>query len=217
MQSIINTYLSNKKTNSLLLSLSIYCGILLLCRAKLTHSIFYFFLVWNLLLAAIPYLLLQFAKQRIRLFENVKTRVLLFLSWLLFLPNSFYILTDFVHLQKGNPTFFWFDLILLFSFSSLGFLFGLLAIQEFKNCFSLFHSNTIIKVSIPIICLLSGFGIYLGRFLRFNSWNILTNPFQLIIDSFQSLLSIEAILFSALYGSFIYITYQIKNNMYGRL
>ncbi|NHN24167.1 DUF1361 domain-containing protein [Flavobacterium jejuense] len=215
MQSIINIYLSNKKTNSLLLTLCLYCAFLLLCRAKLTQSIFYFFLVWNLFLAAIPYLLLQFAKQRIQLFENRKTRLLLFLSWLLFLPNSFYILTDFVHLQKGNPDLFWFDLILLFSFASLGFLFGLLAIQEYKNCFSLFYSNKTIKTSIPIICLLSGFGIYLGRFLRFNSWHILTNPFQLIIDAFLCLFSTEALLFSALYGSFIYITCLIKNHFYG--
>lgn len=215
MQTIINTYLSNKKTNSLLLSLSIYCGVLLLCRAKITHSIFYFFLLWNLILGAVPYLILAFAKQKRKVLENPKTRILVFISWLLFLPNSFYILTDFVHLKKGNPALFWFDLILLFSFASLGFLFGLLAIQEYKNCFSLFYSKKTINTSILIISLLSGFGIYLGRFLRFNSWNILTNPFQLIIDSFHCLFSTEAILFSALYGSFIYIVYLIKNHFYG--
>lgn len=215
MQSIINVYLSNKKTNSLLLLLCFYCAFLLLCRAKITQSIFYFFLVWNLFLAAIPYLLLQFAKQRIQLFENGKTRLLLFLIWLLFLPNSFYILTDFVHLQKGKPDLFWFDLILLFSFASLGFLFGLLAIQEFKNCYFLFHSPKLIQTSIPIISLLCGFGIYLGRFLRFNSWHILTNPFELLIDAFQTLFTTDALLFSVLYGSFIYITYRIKNQFYG--
>lgn len=215
MKPIINTYLANKKTNSLLLFLSIYCGILLLFRAKITHSIFYFFLVWNLFLGAVPYLILAFAKEKIQLLENVKTRVIVFFSWLLFLPNSFYILTDFVHLKKGNPELFWFDLILLFSFSSLGFLFGLLSVREFKNCFSLFYSNKLVSISIPIICLLSGFGIYLGRFLRFNSWNILTNPFQLLLDSLVTLFTTEAILFSAFYGSFIYITYQIKNHFYG--
>lgn len=144
MKIIIDTYLSNKKTNSLLLFLSIYCGILLLFRVKITHSIFYFFLVWNLFLGAVSYLILVFAKEKIQLLENVKTRIIVFLSWLLFLPNSFYILTDFVHLQKGNPDLFWFDLILLFSFASLGFLFGLLAIQEFKNCFLLFLTPKII-------------------------------------------------------------------------
>ncbi|CAM4100883.1 MULTISPECIES: DUF1361 domain-containing protein [Flavobacterium] len=213
MKIIINAYLSNKKTNGLLLLLSIYCGLLLLFRAKITQSIFYFFLVWNLFLAAVPYLVLTFAKQKIQLLENVKSRALLFIVWLLFLPNSFYILTDFVHLKKGNPELFWFDLVLLFSFASLGFLFGLLSLKEFKNCFSLFYSKTIITYSIPMICLLSGFGIYLGRFLRFNSWTIITNPFQLLIDSFQTLLSFKAILFSVLYGSLIYLTYQIKNHL----
>tara|TARA_Y100000815_G_scaffold257025_1_gene265237 strand:- start:1577 stop:2080 length:504 start_codon:yes stop_codon:yes gene_type:complete len=166
-------------------------------------------------LAAIPYLLLQVAKQKIQLFENGKLRLLLFVCWLLFLPNSFYIVTDFVHLSKGNPELFWFDLILLFSFASLGFLFGLLAIQEFKNCYLLFHAPRLIQTSIPIISLLCGFGIYLGRFLRFNSWTILTHPFQLAMDTFLSILSTEALLFSALYGSFIYLTYQIKNQFYG--
>ncbi len=215
MQAIIKLYLSNKKTNSVLLVLCFYCALLLLFRVKIAQSVFYFFLVWNLFLAAIPYLLLQVAKQKIQLFENGKMRLLLFACWLLFLPNSFYIVTDFVHLPKGNPELFWFDLILLFSFASLGFLFGLLALQEFKNCYLLFHSSKFIQSSIPIISLLCGFGIYLGRFLRFNSWNILTHPFQLAIEAFQSLLSTEALLFSVLYGSFIYLTYQIKNQFYG--
>ncbi|NJM79771.1 MAG: DUF1361 domain-containing protein [Flavobacterium sp.] len=210
MKTIINTYLSNKKTNTLLLFLSIYCVLLLLFRAKISHSIFYFFLVWNLFLGAVPYLILVFVKEKIQLLENGKTRVIVFFSWLLFLPNSFYILTDFVHLQKGNPDLFWFDLILLFSFSSLGFLFGLLSIKEFKNCFSLFYTNKTVVITIPIICLLSGFGIYLGRFLRFNSWHILTNPFQLFLNSLETIFTLEAILFSVLYGSFIFITYLIK-------
>lgn len=215
MKTLINTYLSNRKTNTLLLLLSIYCGLLLLFRAKISHSIFYFFLIWNLFLGAVPYLILAFAKQKIQLLENGKTRIIVFFSWLLFLPNSFYILTDFVHLKKGNPTLFWFDLILLISFSSLGFLFGLLSIKEFKNCFSLFYANKTVVITIPIICLLSGFGIYLGRFLRFNSWNIIINPFQLFLNSLETLFTTEAILFSAFYGSFIYITYLIKNHFYG--
>lgn len=217
MKTIINTYLSNKKTNTLLLFLTIYCGTLLLFRAKISHSIFYFFLVWNLFLGAVPYLILAFAKEKVQLLENLKTRIIVLLCLLVFLPNSFYILTDFVHLKKGNLELFWFDLILLFSFASLGFLFGLLSIKEFKNCFSLFYSNKTISISIVIICLLSGFGIYLGRFLRFNSWNIITNPFQLFLDSLETLFTLEAIQFSIFYGSFIYITYLIKNHFYGRL
>ncbi|VXB69348.1 conserved membrane hypothetical protein [Flavobacterium sp. 9AF] len=215
MQLIINAYLSNKKNNSFLLTLYLYCAFLLLCRAKLTQSVFYFFLIWNAFLATIPYLILLLAKQKIILLENSKIRILVFLLWLLFLPNSFYIVTDFVHLPKGNSNLFWFDLILLFSFSFLGFLLGLLALQEFKNCFSLFISTKILQYSIPAICMLNGFGIYLGRFLRFNSWDILTNPFPLFIDSFKCLLSTEALLFSMLYGSFIYLIYLFKNIFYG--
>ena len=78
MQAIIKLYLSNKKTNSVLLVLCFYCALLLLFRVKIAQSVFYFFLVWNLFLAAIPYLLLQVAKQKIQLFENGKMRLLLF-------------------------------------------------------------------------------------------------------------------------------------------
>lgn len=214
MKTIINAYLSNKRRNTILLCLCLYCFILLLFRAKISHSIFYFFLIWNLFLAATPYLIIEFAKENIRVLENLKTRVIVFLCWLLFLPNSFYILTDFVHLNKGNPELFWFDLILLFSFTSLGFLFGLLSIKEFAKCFTLFYSNKIVVIVIPIICLLIGFGIYLGRFQRFNSWNIITNPFQLLLHSLETFFTSEAILFTLFYGSFIYIIYIIKNQLY---
>ncbi|WP_130734602.1 DUF1361 domain-containing protein [Flavobacterium sp. J27] len=215
MQLLIKIYQTNKKANSFLLALCCYCAFLLLCRVKVTQSVFYFFLIWNAFLAAIPYLLFLFVKQRIELLENTKTRTLLFIIWLLFLPNSFYIVTDFIHLSKGNPNLFWFDLILLSSFAGLGILFGLAAIEEFKTCFSLFFSQKKIQYSIPVICLLSGFGIYLGRFLRFNSWHILTNPMQLFIDSCTCLISTQAVLFSMLYGSFIYLIYILKNNFYG--
>lgn len=217
MKTLSNIYSANKKQNLFLLFLSLYCAILLLFRAKITQSIFYFFLIWNLFLAAIPYLILQFAKQKIQILENVKTRFILFISWLLFLPNSFYILTDFVHLKKGKPELFWFDLVLLFSFAVLGFLFGLLSLKEFKNCFSLFYSKKTLFIIIPIICFLSGFGVSLGRFLRFNSWHIITNPFSLILEAFQTLFTSEALLFSVLFGSLIYITFLIQDTYNGRL
>lgn len=165
----------------LLFLLTAFSVILLVSRISYTGSIRYMFLVWNLFLAILPWLCSRYfvhTQQKKKLWQ-----LLVLLSvWLLFFPNSPYILTDLFHLQGGKNLFVWFDLILILSFAWTGLLFGFLSLREIEKI-ALQYMSTV-KVTTLIITLLftASFGVYLGRFLRWNSWDIISNPMGLFSD-----------------------------------
>jgi uncharacterized membrane protein len=103
---------------------------------------------------------------------------------MLFIPNSFYILTDLFHLNDQPNNYLvpkWFDLALLFSYAWNGLLLGMISMVRMeKICSALFARNDLFFVY-PVMGL-NSLGIYVGRYLRFNSWDIVTNPFRLCDD-----------------------------------
>jgi uncharacterized membrane protein len=213
MELLSKLFLINQKSNKIVLFVSLYCLFLLLLRAKIMQSFYLFFLIWNLILAVIPHLITSYL-MTLKNIENKKVVLFVMLFvWLLFLPNSFYIITDLMHIVNSKKQTFWFDLILISSYSLVGFMLGLLSLLDFERIITRVFPQKIVSFTIPIICLLSGFGIYLGRILRFNSWEIISNPRDLILDSLQTALSTESILFIFNFGIFIYITLVIKKKL----
>jgi uncharacterized membrane protein len=94
---------------------------LVVTRFVATQQFAYFNLVWNLFLAWLP---LAFAFLAGR---DSNSRLRLFLCaglWLLFLPNSPYLVTDLVHLRPRPPVPLWFDILLVQSFVLTGLLLG---------------------------------------------------------------------------------------------
>ena len=155
---------------------------MVLFRMQWSGSLFGVFLIWNLFLAWIPFLF-ALALTGINVVAPSRTkRILLFGGWLLFFPNSPYILTDLFHLRVRADVPLWFDLILILSFAWTGLLLGyssLFEIQYFlKRRFKIFTVNCFITC----LLILCSFGIYLGRYPRFNSWDIVTNPINLFTD-----------------------------------
>lgn len=76
----------------------------------------------------------------------------------------------------------WFDLVLILSFAWTGLLFGFLSLLDIENILGKsIKSRYITLISIGLM-FLGSFGIYLGRFLRWNSWDIISEPFKLIYD-----------------------------------
>jgi uncharacterized membrane protein len=155
---------------------------LLFFRIQWSGTLFYVFLVWNLFLAWIPFIcsvLLLEAKQK------QPSRVLLLLlfgSWLAFFPNSPYILTDLFHLKMRHDIPLWFDLILILSFAWNGLLLGFASLLNIQQFLKHYFSKNTLHVFVFALFLLCGFGIYLGRYPRFNSWDIVTNPITLFSD-----------------------------------
>ena len=217
MNLVNQLYTTNKKTNQMLILFALYCLTLSLFRAKLTHSIYLFFLIWNLFLAAIPYVITSYLKLKNNCeTSKLKTLVLIF-TWLLFLPNSFYIITDLVHIVRTDGTLFWMDLVLVSSYSFLGFVVGLKSIYQFEMILKISKFKPKTPFIIPIICILCGIGIYMGRILRFNSWDIINHPIRLIVSTLNKLLVVDNLQFSLLFGTFIYFIYLLKKSNYENL
>lgn len=154
--------------------------ILLIVRVLVTEEITYLFLPWNLFLAWVPFLITGWLQKDIRLIERKRTFILLAGTWLLFIPNSFYIITDLFHLTHIDSAPKWFDLLLLFSFAWNGLLLGILSVRKMELFASLQFGKPVSQVFVFVVMWLSAFGIYIGRFLRFNSWDVLFNPFSLM-------------------------------------
>lgn len=158
---------------------SCFSGLLLIIRMVVTGSLTYFFLPWNLLLAFIPYWITRWLSIKIHIIEN---RIKLFFAlgiWLLFIPNSFYIITDLFHLSHFGSAPKWFDLLLIFSFAWNGILCGIISLRRVEIILSLIRGKGFSLLLVFLVMWLCAFGIYIGRFLHFNSWDIITNPISL--------------------------------------
>ncbi|MFP4438190.1 MAG: DUF1361 domain-containing protein [Chloroflexaceae bacterium] len=165
----------------LLLSSILACGILF-GRLYVTRSWQYYFLVWNLFLAWLPYLGSLWAASIQRRYPHHWWRLLLPGGfWLLFLPNAPYILTDFVHLQ--HQTFlWWYDTGLLLAFAWTGCFLAVASLQSMQTLVEHFAGRVAGWLLVLGSVGLSGVGMYLGRFLRWNSWDLLLNPRAVLSD-----------------------------------
>ncbi|MEK6154598.1 DUF1361 domain-containing protein [Flavobacteriaceae bacterium 3-367] len=192
------------------LALSLCFGLaLLLFRILLTHSLFYVFLGWNLFLAGIPYLITRWIQGR-NAGQNSHIRFYMaFSAWLLFLPNSPYIITDLVHLHNESSSLVWYDLFLVFVFAVNGLILGLLSMLDMHRFLVRRYSTKMAHYLMFFVCLLSGYGIYLGRFLRFNSWDLFTRPLRLLREMVQTLPDPKVWLMTFAFGGFLWILFLV--------
>jgi uncharacterized membrane protein len=163
-----------------LASLSSFCVLLQIGRMYCSETLGYIFLTANLLLAWIPFLIAYAC-------YNEKSNwkfLMLFGTWIIFFPNSAYLITDLIHLKPRNDIPFLFDSTMVFTFAFTGFITGLISAlliyRRIKSAVSPLKS----KVLIVAIMFLSGYGIYIGRFLRWNSWDVFFHPFAILRDTF---------------------------------
>lgn len=161
---------------------SLLCFFLSLFRFVYSDTKAFLFLNWNLFLAFIPWLLTTIVIIHPKIKNSKLIIAALLVFWLLFFPNAPYILTDLLHLRLRSSMPKWFDLILILSFAWTGLLFGLLSLWDIERLLSKYVKFIWVKVIAVAFLFLGSFGIYLGRYLRWNSWDILSNPFKLIYD-----------------------------------
>ena len=165
-----------------LLASSCFSCLLLLVRVIVTGSLNYIFLPWNLFLAFIPYWITGWiTKDSTRMRNKLKLLPALAL-WLLFVPNSFYIITDLFHLTHIRTAPTWFDLLLVFSFAWNGILCGIISLWRVESIVTLVSGKKLSILMIFGVMWLNAFGIYIGRYLRFNSWDIVNDPFSLLAE-----------------------------------
>jgi len=154
-------------------ALLFWCIALLAARIVYSHSLSYAFVVWNLFLAVIPAVAAAlFVRAR-----SAFAKALSFIVWLAFLPNAPYIATDFVHLRMRPGVPLWFDIALLLSCAATGILLAFTSVADVQGVIAKRYGKGIAWTFALAVLVLCGFGIYLGRFLRWNSWDLATDPF----------------------------------------
>lgn len=164
----------------LLLILSLAAVVYHLVRIQYNGAID-FSMDWNLFLSWIPLLVAYSARVHSRGFPRQRL-VTAFLSavWLIFFPNAPYMITDLIHLSVDyNSNLTWHDTIMLFYYAQVSLINGLISLywihHTWLRVFGGKIGNTLLVLSLP----LAGYGIYLGRIERWNSWDILRNPLGL--------------------------------------
>ena len=181
MKTLLQRFAHNKYRLTifgLLAGASIFCVALLRLRASLTGSIHYSFLIWNLFLAWIPfgiaYVTYITSIQRRWLYAIIPVSAFV---WLIFFPNAPYILTDFQHLSyAGSDIPVWYDVILLIWFSFTGLFLGMVSLFLMQEIVRREFGHWFGWGFVILVAALTTVGIYMGRFLRWNSWDILGNP-----------------------------------------
>ncbi|MDW9382884.1 DUF1361 domain-containing protein [Chryseobacterium sp. JV558] len=171
---------SRFKINMLLILMTVFCFSLSAFRYYISDTKVFLFLNWNLFLAWIPLLL-----SSLILAFNIKSKIsLIFIIvvWILFFPNSPYILTDLFHLKVRNSVPIWYDLIVILSYAWTGLICGFISLNDIEKSLSEYGKRNSINAIIVFFLFMSSFGVYLGRFLRWNSWDVLNNPFGLFSD-----------------------------------
>jgi uncharacterized membrane protein len=168
---------------------SLVSVLLFACGAVRNHSLDFDYLVWNLFLAWLP---LLFAVYLVRTLQTKLWSswqgLTLSILWLAFLPNSFYMISDSIHLQTTARVDILYDTVLFTSFIYTGVILGFSSLflihLQLKKRLAARQAGLWIAATLLICC----FGIYLGRDLRWNSWDIITNPGGLLFDVSDRLL-----------------------------
>jgi uncharacterized membrane protein len=177
-------FLKSEINRLLMMSIGFGCS-LLLARIIYTGETTFSFLVWNLFLAFVPYFLSYTLTQYPSLIENKWKFAGIFAVWILFVPNSFYILTDLFHLTQREEAPIWFDLVLIVTFAWNALLMGILSVRHMEKIIQAMWLYRYDWLFIFPVMWLNALGVYIGRYMRFNSWDIISNPFQLAWDIIQ--------------------------------
>jgi uncharacterized membrane protein len=140
----------------------------------------YGFLAWNLFLAWLPLIFALLACEEYRAASGRKARFAgLAGAWLLFFPNAPYIFTDVIHLTTRSYRHVWVDMVLILLCALIGLVLGFVSLFLMQGVVTRLWGRARSWVFVAAVAGLSGYGIYLGRFLRFNSWDVLFKPLAL--------------------------------------
>ncbi len=180
---------------------------LLLARFLFTGDYTYFFYPWNLVLAVLPYL---FSRQ-LNAGNKKWINALLLTGWLLLLPNAPYLITDVFHFHQRYGVPLWFDLVLVISGAWNGLLLGLVSLMQTERFLAVQLKPLWVKLICVAVALLCSYGVYIGRYWRFNSWDVVAQPKALFKASAHSVFhphqSIQLWAFTVAFAALFYIVF----------
>lgn len=200
--------------NKMLILSVAFTLVLVAVRLVYANNLSYIFYAWNLFLAIIPLVFSSRLQKQKSI--NFKT-VLLLAGWLLFLPNAPYIITDIFHYELREPVPLWYDLLIVTTAAWNGLLLGIVSLMQVEK-FLLTHWKRVwVNGFVGSSLLLCGYGVFIGRFLRFNSWDIITNPQHILVASVHQIRhpfqNLNVWGFTVLFGVMLSIVYYTLQQM----
>jgi uncharacterized membrane protein len=196
---------------ALLAGATIFSVIIWRGRLALSGTWNYAFLIWKLFLAWIPFIIAYFTYTAMLTRRQVLIMVpIAAFLWLIFFPNAPYILTDFQHLAgkwRDVPT--WYDVMLLIWFSFTGLLLGMVSLFMMQEIIRRTFGRWVGWTFVAVVTGLSSVGVYVGRFLRWNSWDVFFHPAGMAAYAIESAQdpSLQAVVFTSLFGAFFLFLY----------
>lgn len=166
---------------------------------------------WNLFLSWIPLLVAFLVDVTVKRFGKLPKWVGFWsVIWLLFFPNAPYMITDLLHISVNmGSDLTWHDIIMLFYYAEVSLFNGLVSLYWMHRCWQKTFTNTTGNVLLAISLPMAGFGIYLGRIRRWNSWDIIHNPKELLSAVWQSLTDRTALVLSLEFGLLLSMFYLV--------
>ena len=199
------------------------CALLFGLRTLVAGKVVYSYLVWNLFLAMVPYAIVAVGSIAARRLGTERGRaaalVPVAVLWLAFYPNAPYIFTDFIHVFNrtflrtpasdwlGLNALIWYDILMNAAFAFIGHFIGLVSLWMMRDRARAAWGSAASTALALAAIILSGFGIYLGRFSRLNSWDIVTDPRRVLAEVAEATSDPKALLFSAAFSAFILLSY----------
>lgn len=179
----------------------------------------WFYIIWNCFLAVVPLYFSLFAKYYLKNDKKVKG-IISGLIWLLFFPNTIYMLTDLKYLSNFSGEIWdnyetlsfnviqWLFMGNVIISVTCGVLFGMLSLYIMHTMFIKIFGRFKCALGVIVVMLLSSFGIYIGRFPRLNSWDVV-RPAFLIETALSSITEFTEffILFFTILSLVIYILF----------
>jgi uncharacterized membrane protein len=156
--------------------LSLFVVAMIVVRILYTRTPEHSGIAWNLVLAWIPFGLALIVYERARTGLLTPAWAGVGVLWLLFLPNAPYIVTDLKHVGTGDGVPVLYDVLLLSAAAWTGLLLGLTSLFLMHAVARRVVGAVNAWVLVVAALALSSFGIYLGRVLRWNSWDVFVRP-----------------------------------------
>ena len=162
--------------------ISVFCFCTSIFRRIYSGYWTYFFLNWNLFLAFVPWALtsISFIKPKIQ--QSIMSIAVLLIFWLLFFPNAPYIITDLFHLRGIGGMPIWYDALMILSYAWAGLLFGFLSLRDIEKILGRKLPRPVVTVLSGFLLFVGSFGIYIGRYLRWNTWDLFTKTSEVLTD-----------------------------------
>lgn len=202
-------------TLTTLLAFAFFAG-----RVYLSRNLTLGFMVWNLFLAWIPFLasllvMLLYQRGSVGRWLALAPAVV----WLVFLPNAPYMVTDLLHLDERLPVPLWYDIGMMTTFVLSGLFLAFASLRTMQALVQRIAGTIASWVFVTTMMLLSGFGIYLGRFMNFNSWDVLSQPEDVALAIAQRMIYPHSQTYGVtlMFGAILFVFYLAFLSAQGRV